>query len=481
MKRILIVDDDASLVEALTGLLGQAGYDVRSAEAAEAALDLVRREPIELALVDVRLGGTQSGLDLLPQLKLLRPEMSVIIITALGTVERAVEAMQRGADNFIEKPIDPPTFLAVVAKGLEAQALRRKALQLERLSAPSRPLIYDTGSAMGHVVRQAEAVAVRDTTVLLCGETGTGKGLLARFIHDASARKRAPFVELNCAGLPRELTESELFGHERGAFTGAVERKIGLFEAAEGGTLFLDEIGEMDLAVQAKLLNALEQKRFRRLGGLAEIEVDVRVIAATNRDLEQDVAAGRFRKDLFYRLSVFTITLPPLRERREDILPLALHFLSECQTAQAPVRGLSREVEEILLGYDWPGNVRELRNVIERAAILCPPGSALLPVHLPPLGRSRVSPVASRTSDGDVTTTGRTISEASPSTPSHPPIGSSSSFSQAVEEAERHYLELALRAHRWNVSAAARALGLSRDTLYRRIKKYNLTPEENGQ
>jgi len=461
MKRILIIDDDASLVEALTGLLSSAGYEVRSAGAADDALDIVRREPIELALVDIRLGA-QSGLDLLPQLKLLRPEMSVIIITGVGTIETAVEAMQRGADNFIEKPIDPPRFLAIVAKGLESYSLRRKALQLERLSRPSRPLVFSEGSAMGEAVRQAEAVAARETTVLLCGETGTGKGLLARLIHELSPRRKEPFVELNCAGLPRELTESELFGHERGAFTGAVERKLGLFEAANGGTLFLDEIGEMDMAVQAKLLNVLEQKRFRRVGGLTEIEVDVRIIAATNRDLEQDVAAGRFRKDLFYRLSVFTITLPPLRERRQDILPLALHFLGEFHTPQAPVRGLSREVEEILLRYDWPGNVRELRNVIERAAILCPPGSELLPLHLPPLAISPGSTSAAKLTECPLAAPGAEQAGAATMT---------------MEDIERQHLEAALRAHRWNLQAAARALGISRATLYRKIEKYRLSPE----
>uniref|UniRef100_A0A7C1TAI5 Sigma-54-dependent Fis family transcriptional regulator n=1 Tax=Agrobacterium albertimagni TaxID=147266 RepID=A0A7C1TAI5_9HYPH len=471
-QRILIVDDDAPLVEALTGLLGQAGYEVRSAETAEAALELVRRESIELVLLDIRLGSA-SGLDLLPQLKVLRPEMSVIVLTGVGTIATAVEAMQRGADNVIEKPIDPPRFLALVAKGLEAYALRRKTLQLERLSAPSRVLICGEGSALRNVLRLAEAVAARDTTVLLCGETGTGKGLLARFIHDASPRRKGPFVELNCAGLSRELTESELFGHERGAFTGAVERKIGLFEAADGGTLFLDEIGEMDYAVQAKLLNALEQKRFRRLGGVTEIEVNVRLIAATNRDLERDVAAGRFRKDLFYRLSAFSLYLPPLRERREDILPLARHFLAECQMPH--VRGLSREVEEILLSYDWPGNVRELKNVIERAAILCPPGSELLPIHLPPLRASATAGVKPHTPDAEGVAASRVPSEESPDQPLS--AGTPSSISRVVEEAERHLLKLALRAHNWNVSATARELGLSRDTLYRKIKKYNLAPE----
>ncbi|RMG56599.1 MAG: sigma-54-dependent Fis family transcriptional regulator [Acidobacteria bacterium] len=454
---ILIIDDDASLCQALAELLGSAGYEVKTAETGAAALEVVRQESIGLALLDIRLGA-ESGLDVLPQIKMLRPEMSVIILTALGTVENAVAAMRRGADNFIVKPIDPSSFLVIVEKGLEACSLRRKAARLQRLTSSSRSIIFGQGSAMSDVLRLAEAVATRETTVLLRGETGTGKGVLARLIHEASPRKKEPFVELNCAGLQRDLTESELFGHERGAFTGAVDRKIGLFEAAEGGTLFLDEVGELDAAVQAKLLRVLEQKRFRRLGGVADIEVDVRLIAATNRDLEQDVAEGRFRQDLWYRLNVFTIELPPLRERRQDILPLAYHFLDEFRGGRTSAPRLSPAVEEILLAYDWPGNVRELRNVIERAAILCPPGSEVLPIHLPPLEASREA-LQKTTEDSP------TASDTAPA-------------SMSMEEAERRHLASTLNAHDWNLQAAARALGLSRATLYRKIKKYNLSPED---
>jgi DNA-binding NtrC family response regulator len=451
--RVLVIDDDPSFLDPAAALLRHAGYDVRSAQTGPAALEIVRREPIELALLDIRLGA-ESGLDVLPQLKALRPEMSVIVITALGTIENAVEAMRRSADNFIEKPIDPPRFLAIVAKGLEAYQLRRKQMQWERLSAPSQPMVMGEGSALREVLRLAEAVAARDTTVLLRGETGTGKGLLARWIHDASPRKKEPFVALNCAGLQRELTESELFGHERGAFTSAVERKIGLFEAADGGTLFLDEIGEMDPGVQPQVLQVLEEKKFRRLGGVTDINVDVRLIAATNRDLEQDVAAGRFRRDLFHRLNVFALDLPPLRDRREDILPLASHFLREFHGATAAPPRLSAGAEEILLGYDWPGNVRELRNVIERTSILCPPGSELLPAHLPTVGTdfSLSPPTAAKTPD-----------------PSFTP--------KTLEEIERQHLEATLRFHQWNLQATARHLGITRDTLYRKIEKYKLSPE----
>jgi DNA-binding NtrC family response regulator len=254
------------------------------------------------------------------------------------------------------------------------------------------------------------------------------------------------------------LTESELFGHERGAFTGAVERKIGLIEAADGGTLFLDEIGEMDLAVQAKLLNVLDQKKFRRLGGLTEIEVNVRLIAATHRDLAQEVAAGRFREDLFYRLNVFAIDLPPLRERREDILPLVHHFLGEFHGGPAETTNVAPAAAQMLLGYAWPGNVRELRNVIERASILCPPGSELQPVHLPALSRVGTDFSLSRS-------TGTSDEAYTPMT---------------LEEVEQQRLETTLRFHHWNLQAAARDLGISRDTLYRKIEKYKLSPTSKG-
>jgi DNA-binding NtrC family response regulator len=452
-NRVLIIDDDTSLAEALTGLLSAAGYDVKSAETGDAALDIVRNEPIALALLDLRLGA-ESGLDLLPQLKTIRPELSVIMISGVGTIEVAVEAMRRSADNFITKPVDPPRLLATVVKGIESRRLRHKQAQLQRLVPPVGQFVCGEGRAMRESLQLAEMVAPRETTVLLSGETGTGKGLLARFIHDASPRQREPFVELNCAGLQRDLTESELFGHERGAFTGAVEKKIGLFEAADSGTLFLDEIGEMDLAVQAKLLNVLERKRFRRVGGLTEIEVDVRLIAATHRDLARNVAEGRFREDLFFRLNVFTIELPPLRERREDIVPLAQHFLREFHTTSVSVPEISPDADTILHEYDWPGNVRELRNVIERASILCPPGSDILPAHLPPLGASRISNLKSQ------------MEKATPTV----------DRAASLEEAERQHLEASLKAHDWNVQATAEALGIARGTLYRKIEKYQLSP-----
>jgi DNA-binding NtrC family response regulator len=309
----------------------------------------------------------------------------------------------------------------------------------ERAEAP--PLASST--AMNHVLELARAVAQRATTVLLVGDTGSGKGRVARYLHQQSSRARRSFVELNCAGLHRELTESELFGHERGAFTGAGARKLGLFEAANGGTLFLDEIGELDAGVQAKLLKVVEDRRFRRIGGVDEIEVDVRLVTATHRDLDVDAAEGRFRSDLLYRLNVFTIRVPRLAERRDDIVPLARHFLSLYAGSRA---NLSPEAEALLVAYDWPGNVRELRNVLERAAILCPHGGEVGAAQLPPLG-----PRSNGASDAP------------------------------LEMAERRVVQRTLEASGGNIVAAARHLGVSRGTLYRKIQKYGLAVPGGGR
>ena len=440
---IVIIDDDEALASALAGLLRHARYEVRTAASSSEALREIEDHPTALALLDLRLGD-ESGLELLPQLKARRPEMSVIILTALGTIENAVEAMRLGADNFVVKPVDPPQLLATIAKGLEARDLRCQSERWARLRPAGGGEILSRSPAMQQVVRLAETVAPRDTTVLLTGETGVGKGVLARHIHRASRRGDGPFVELNCAGLQRELTETELFGHEQGAFTGATERKLGLFEAADGGTLLLDEIGEMDPAVQAKLLHVLETGRFRRLGGVSEIGADVRLIAATHRDLARDVEEGRFREDLLYRLNVFRIAIPPLRDRADDILPLAMRFLAEFRGTDDAVR-ISPAAEALLVRYEWPGNVRELRNLMERATILCPPERPIEPVHLPPLSPRR---------PGGTERSGRP--------------------GETMREAERRLLEKALAAHGGNIRATARDLGVSRGTLYRKMRKYGL-------
>jgi len=450
--RILVVDDDPSAQDAIRLVLEKgSGYPLRCTATSEEALSVIRSEPIELALVDLRLGSA-SGLDLLVELKKIRPEMSVMMITGAGTIEIAVEAMRLGADNFLTKPVAPKNLLALVAKGLENRSLRRRTDQLERLRIDA-PAPNDLGRspAMRRALDLVESVASRETTVLLTGETGSGKGLLARRIHDLSPRRRGAFVELNCAGLQRELVESELFGHEKGSFSGAIDRKIGLFEAADNGTLFLDEIGEMDPAVQAKLLKVLESRRFRRIGGVAEISVNVRVLVATNRDLSKDVEHGKFRRDLLFRLNVFEIPLPPLRDRDVDIENLANRFAEEFR---GPGASLTEEAIERLRGYDWPGNVRELRNVVERAAILAPRGESIDVADLPPL-RSRAAAAGSAEGDRE-------------------PAANDGPELPTFREAERRFLDEALQAHGGNVRATARALGIARATLYRKIERYGL-------
>ncbi|HXU10492.1 MAG TPA: sigma-54 dependent transcriptional regulator [Candidatus Binatia bacterium] len=471
-RKILIVDDDPSLNEALSGLLAHAGHAVACAETGAAALEIATREPVRLALVDVRLGG-ESGLDLLPRLRTLRPEMAIIMMTAQGTIEMAVEAMRRGADNFVTKPLDPKRLLALVEKGLETWGLRHRTARLERLDSRTAPARLGDSPGMADALRLAGAVAARDTTVLLLGETGTGKGMLARHIHALSPRRAEPFVELNCAGLQKDLTESELFGHERGAFTGATDKKIGLFEAADGGTLLLDEIGEMEYGIQAKLLKVLEEGRFRRVGGLAEIEADVRLLAATHRDLDLAVTQGRFRQDLLYRLNVFAIRLPPLRDRPDDVVPLARGFLSEYREAagdasssRAPAGPpISEGAARLLQSYAWPGNVRELRNVIERASILCPAGAPILPEHLPPLQAG--PPAAPRATAGIAA--GSPAASATHAAPTGP-----AARSTTMVDAEKRLLEQALKARGGNIRAAARDLGIARGTLYRKAKKYGI-------
>lgn len=438
--RALVVDDDLGIRQALTELFDHAGFDVRSAESQATAIAAARARAVDVVLLDLRLGG-QSGLELIPELKAVHPEVSIIVVTAVASIDTAVEAMQAGADNFVTKPINPGRLLALVRKGLEARDLRHSSARLGRLLARDAEEGAHFGSLLMQEVRRlADAVAPRATTVLLLGETGTGKGMLARYIHEKAARAVRPFVELNCAGLARELTESELFGHERGAFTGASGRKLGLIEAAQGGTLFLDEIGEMELAVQAKLLKVLENGRFRRVGGVTEVEVETRVIAASHRDLERDVAEGRFRADLYYRLNVFAISLPPLCDRREDVAPLGRRFLAEQRSGQT----LSDEALAALEGYDWPGNVRELRNVMERAAILAPRGAAITAEHLPPL------------------------------VPRAVPTGAADNGAVSLDDAERALIEVTLEAQGGNILAAARALGVSRGLLYRRIARYGI-------
>ena len=372
VDRILVVDDDQSLREFLTITLVRDGYEVDAAGSGAEALRRVAEAPVDLALVDLRMPG-MDGLETLRRLKEVNETISVVIVTAFSTTETAVQALKEGAYDYLIKPFTVAELKLVVGKALEERRLRWENLRLRR----EVELRYTVGNMVGKSPKMQDLfstisrVADSKATILLTGESGTGKTVLAKTIHFNSSRKDAPFVAINCAAIPQELMESELFGHLRGAFTGAIANKAGLFETADGGTLLLDEISEMSTHLQAKLLRVLEDREIRPVGGTKPVPVDVRIVAATNRDLAQAMARGAFREDLFYRLNVIAVNLPPLRERREDIALLANHFLQKfASESGGPVKVLAPEALACLERCPWPGNVRELENIIERAVTL---------------------------------------------------------------------------------------------------------------
>ncbi|MBI2370899.1 MAG: sigma-54-dependent Fis family transcriptional regulator [Deltaproteobacteria bacterium] len=382
--RILIVDDDPDMQFVLGEALRQAGYQVEAATSAEAGLEALRARPTELVILDVRLPG-MSGLEAVPRVKELVPEAPIIIMTAHGRRELALEAIQRGAYDFFVKPFSLPDLKVVVQRALERRALEGEVRQLrERLGERYEfARIIGQSPPMREVIGMLRKVVETDATVLITGESGTGKERIAEAIHYNSRRRSKPFVKLNCVAIPEGLLESELFGHEKGAFTGAVARKLGKFELANGGTIFLDEIGDMSLATQAKILRILQESEFERVGGTATIKIDVRVIAATNRALTRAIKERQFREDLFYRLNVFSITLPPLRERLEDLPALAELFVAEANARLGrAVKGVGEPAMARLMGHTWPGNVRELQHAIERAMIMCE-GEWIGPEDLP--------------------------------------------------------------------------------------------------
>lgn len=443
---VLVVDDDAALRSSLKQLLAAEGILVLLAGSGAEALELFAEKELGLILLDLGLPDI-DGLELLARFK-AEDATPVVVLTGRSDIATVVEAIKRGAENFLVKPTEADLVLTTVKKELSAFLLRRQ-LQSQTAREKARGLRLPLGSsrAMEQVRQLAQRVAATDASVVLLGESGTGKGMVARLIHDLSRRREAPFLDVNCAALAPQLLASELFGHEPGAFTDARERKLGLLEAAHGGTVFLDEVADMDLQVQSKLLKAIEERRFRRLGGVREIVVDVRIIAATHRDLKEEVAAGRFRHDLYYRLNVFQITLPPLRKRPEDIVEIAKAFIRELNPHLGQkVVGIHPDALQIMLAYSWPGNVRELRNVIERAIILTRTNE-IRPEHLPREIRGKhKEPVA-------------TLAQ--------------------VEEA---HIRRTIEAYGGNLKQTAKALGISRSTLYQKINRYGiLVPREKAR
>ncbi|GAB4166228.1 MAG: sigma 54-interacting transcriptional regulator [Geothermobacteraceae bacterium] len=442
---VLVIDDDRAMREMLAEDLGRRGYDVLEASGAEPARDLLAGHDVDMVLTDLNMPGT-SGVDLCRQLHRDRPDMPVLIITAFGSLDTAIEALRAGAYDFVTKPVDLDLLDHALKRAFQHRQLQRKVRLLDAEIArvrPSSDLLGD-GSAMREVRELISRVAPIDTSVLITGESGTGKELAARALHRQSGRSGS-FVAVNCAALPENLLESELFGYRKGAFTDARENRAGLFLDADGGTLLLDEIGEMPLALQPKLLRVLEEKRVRAIGGSREVSVDVRILAATHQDLEQAVAEGRFREDLYYRLNVITLEMPPLRERGNDILMLAQTFCAEFAAAMnKPVKGLSEPAAALLLSYNWPGNVRELRNVIERA------------VALTRHDRLTAEDMPAKLRAGD---DGRQLPELDTDTSLLP-----------LAEVERRYIERVLDACDGNRSVAARILGIDRKTLYRKLQ-----------
>jgi len=455
--KILVVDDEPSIRFSLAELLGEEGHDVREAPHAPAALAMLDEAPADLVLSDLTMPA-MDGLQLLDEVRARHPQTLFVLVTAHGDERTAVRALKNGAYDYVPKPFDNDEVRALVRRAREVLALRAENARLrEELAGEFRGLIGDS-PAIREVVKVIRRAGPTDATVLITGESGTGKEVVARALHAESRRRAKPFVALNCSALPGDLVESELFGHVRGAFTGADRDREGLFEAADGGTLFLDEVGDLAAPAQAKLLRALEERQITRVGSTKPVPVDVRVVAATNRPLDRMMGVdGGFREDLLYRLRVIALHLPPLRERRPDVPAIALHFLTEmAQRHGRPVRGLGEGARRALLAYDWPGNVRELRNAIERAVVLAE-GEEIEAGDLPPQLLASAAPIR----PVDAALADLSFAEAR---------------ERAVDAFERAYLQAALERH-GTVSAAARALGLHRQSLQKKLRQLGLTRE----
>jgi DNA-binding NtrC family response regulator len=453
---ILVIDDVLAVRQSLQEILGAEGYEVETAPDGESGLQRVKDQPFDLVLTDLALPGL-GGMDILKYLVRHQPECSCIIITGYGTIQNSVAAMRLGAYDYLCKPVDPQELRLVVARALEHRRLRRENLQLKKQLHKRYGFanIVGNSEAIIQVFELIKKVADTDSTVLILGESGTGKELINRAIHYNSLRRDGPLIPVNCAAIPEELLESELFGHERGAFTHAIRTRIGRFEQANGGTIFLDEIADMSPSLQVKILRVLQDRSFERIGGLKTIKVDIRVIAATNQDLEDMVRRGRFREDLYYRLNVIPIRVPPLRERVADIPLLVQHFLHEfSRKKKKPSKRLHPQAMDLLLHYPWPGNIRELENLMERLVILSE-GEEIQASELPERFRSK---------------------SASPSAKPQEIPDHGIHLTAAVQEFERNLILRALDKSNWVKSRAAQLLNLNRTTLLEKMKKQNILP-----
>lgn len=452
MKRvngtILVVEDDPAMRALLQEQLLEAGHQVFGAADGSEGLDQVMRQSIDVVVTDLKMPG-MKGEDLLGAIRTHDPDLPVVVITAFGSIQSAVEAMKAGAYHYVAKPFRMNQLIVTVENAVRERRLRQELHDLRSILGKGRWGIVAESDAMRRVLDLIARAAASDSPVLIHGESGTGKELVARAFHAESNRRSGPFVALNCSAIPETLLESQLFGHRRGAFTDAREDHRGLFEEAGGGTLFLDEVGDMALALQAKLLRALQEREVRPIGSLAPVQVDVRILAATHRNLDVWVREGRFRNDLFYRLNVITVKIPPLRERPEDLVPLVAHFLDKHgRRLERPGWTISPEALAILRRHSWPGNVRELENVIERGLVLGR-NQRIGPEDLPDSVRNPVS-VAPEASSHD---------------------------RRPIAEVEKEHIVRTLRAVRGNKAAAARILGFDRKTLYRKLRHYELAQE----
>ncbi len=453
MPRILIVDDEESIRGALRQVFEYEDHEVATAEDGPEALELFQSFHPHVTFLDVKMSGL-DGLEVLSRIRGIDANACVVMISGHGTIDTAVDATHRGAFDFIEKPLDTGRLLVTLRNVLELRGLA-ESVQLLRSEVGTRHEIVGASQVLRDVMERIDRVAPTDARVLITGENGTGKELVARALHHSSSRRDAPFIEVNCAAIPSELIESELFGHMKGSFTGAVADHPGKFEQAQDGTLFLDEVGDMSSDAQAKVLRALEEGVVTRVGGSKPITVDVRVFAATNKDLSKEIAEGRFREDLFYRLNVVPILVPPLRERREDVKPLVTHFVAQAvRSNHGPPKTIEAEAMARLEALDWPGNVRELRNTVERLLILSP-GEAV--------GAEDVDALVAGTASGDALGQALLNVEA---------------FGEFKEHAEMAYIAHKLRANDWNVSETARQIEMPRSNLYKKIEKYGLSRDD---
>jgi two-component system response regulator AtoC len=479
-KRILIADDELNMRRVLEAILRRVGYEVVTAANGNEALAQMNRD-INMVITDLKM-PILDGMGLLRRLSADYPDVPVVMITAHGSVENAVEAVKLGAFDYLEKPFDQEQIHQIVAKAMRTHMLSRRDARPEDTTVHGRFRLVGESSAIRQVYAVVEKVADTPSTVLITGESGTGKELVARALHDNSSRHAGPFIKINCAAIPKTLMESELFGYEKGAFTGAVGSKPGRFELAHGGTLFLDEIGEIPVEMQVKLLRVLQESEFERVGGIKTIKVDVRLLTATNRDLATEIVSGSFREDLYYRLNVVPIHLPSLRERRQDIPLLVDHFITRFnERLKKQITGIDPEAVERLMAHNWPGNIRELENVIERTILFCE-GPEIRTADLP--GEfGGVPPSSSQPELPAVATTSPNLPSASPAPSAAPLVGEEvGSLKEAVRvetvRVERELIQRALDETGGNVTQAARKLQISRKSLQTKMKELGLRDRE---